>query len=282
MAEQRLDLPKPLLADETKAREAAGRKRTGRVGLAFSGGGIRSACFNLGILQALDERGLFGRIDYLSTVSGGGYLGSWLVSCLRENPDFKPSREGKEIGLFYLLNELVGTANSSDNYIYLSDGGHFENLGVYELIRRRCKWIIVGDGEQDGNYVFESLGGLVRKCWTDLGVRVDVQASNIKKAPDAEYNPAQFVLGTITYRGEEEPKTGTILYLKSSLSGKEPADVLQYHYQHKDFPHETTADQFFSESQFESYRKLGYFIADTALRDKPVREIMDAENTHNA
>ena len=97
MAEQWLDLPKRLLADETSAQEAAGRKRTGRVGLAFSGGGIRSACFNLGILQALDERGLFGRIDYLSTVSGGGYLGSWLVSCLRENRDFKPSREGTEI-----------------------------------------------------------------------------------------------------------------------------------------------------------------------------------------
>jgi hypothetical protein len=159
-------------------------------------------------------------------------------------------------------------------------GGTGLFLGLATLLHG--KWIIGGDGEQDGNYVFESLGGLVRKCWTDLGVEVDVEASKIKKAPDAAYNHVQFVLGTITYRGEEEPKTGHILYLKSSLSGEEPADVLQYHYQHKDFPHETTADQFFSESQFESYRKLGYFIADTALRDKFVREILDAAQTHNA
>lgn len=195
-------------------------------------------------------------------------LGWWVP-----NPGRPSGRYSPRFGLFYLLKELFGTATGSDNYIYLSDGGHFENLGAYELVRRRCKWIVIGDGEQDGNYAFESLGGLVRKCWTDLGVTVDVPVSKIRKAPGDEYNPARFVLGTINYQGDQEPRTGHILYIKSSLGGAEPPDVLQYHYQHKDFPHETTADQFFSESQFESYRKLGRSIAGAALNDVEVQGV---------
>jgi hypothetical protein len=55
----------------------------GLVGLAFSGGGIRSATFNLGVLQALADFDLLKRFDYLSTVSGGGYIGSWLTAWIR-------------------------------------------------------------------------------------------------------------------------------------------------------------------------------------------------------
>ena len=53
------------------------------IGLAFSGGGIRSATFNLGVLQALANANLLKKIDYLSTVSGGGYVGSFFTSMLR-------------------------------------------------------------------------------------------------------------------------------------------------------------------------------------------------------
>ena len=166
-------------------------------------------------------------------------------------------------GLGYLLQELFGTADDQSRYIYLSDGGHFENLGVYELIRRKCKWIIVGDGEQDENYVFNALGGLIRKCETDLGVTVNVNINTIKDrtGPGSEYHKAQFAVGEICYA---DGSKGRILYIKSSLGGDEPADILQYHYEHPAFPHESTADQFFHESQFESYRKLGRFIARTA------------------
>ena len=53
--------------------------------------------------------------------------------------------------------------------------------------------------------------------------------------------------------------------LVASLTGREPVDVLQYHAQHPDFPHETTADQFFDEAQWESYRRLGEFVGVTVL-----------------
>jgi hypothetical protein len=50
---------------------------SGLMGLCFSGGGIRSATFNLGILQGLVELNLLGCFDYLSSVSGGGYIHLW-------------------------------------------------------------------------------------------------------------------------------------------------------------------------------------------------------------
>ena len=59
------------------------------VGLAFSGGGIRSATFNLGILQGLASFRLLGAFDYLSTVSGGGYIGAWLAAWIRREGDLE-------------------------------------------------------------------------------------------------------------------------------------------------------------------------------------------------
>ena len=79
------------------------------VGLALSGGGIRSACIGLGILQALYRRGVLRHIDYLSTVSGGGYVGAYLTSFVSTrsdkkiewNPESKDGDPNKEKLPFY-------------------------------------------------------------------------------------------------------------------------------------------------------------------------------------
>ena len=57
-----------------------------RAGLCFSGGGIRSATFGLGVLQTLARLQLLNKFDYLSTVSGGGYIGSWLTAWIHRHP----------------------------------------------------------------------------------------------------------------------------------------------------------------------------------------------------
>src|SRR5262249_7773400 len=67
----------PRKADETATSRA---HRSQLMGLAFSGGGIRSATFNLGMLQSLARLNLLSKFDYLSTVSGGGYIGSWFIA----------------------------------------------------------------------------------------------------------------------------------------------------------------------------------------------------------
>lgn len=153
-------------------------------------------------------------------------------------------------------------------FVFLTDGGHIDNLGVYGLLRRRCKLIIAIDAEADPSMSFLSLIQLERFARIDLNVRIDLGWERIARyALDASGKPANgphVAVGTISYPplasgGERE--TGVLVYLKSSLSGDENDYVMSYAARHKKFPHETTADQLFSEEQFEVYRALGEHVA---------------------
>ena len=157
-----------------------------------------------------------------------------------------------------LLSELFAQTDARSQFINLSDGGHFENLGLYELIRRRCRYIIAGDGDQDKNYTFQSLGGAIRKCRADFGVEIEIDPKRIRAGT------THCVVGRIRY---PDAPDGWLLYLKASMTGDEPEDVMQYHASHPDFPHETTANQFFTESQFESYRRLGLHMVESAFEN---------------
>ncbi|MGC2108210.1 MAG: patatin-like phospholipase family protein [Candidatus Korobacteraceae bacterium] len=182
-----------------------------------------------------------------------------------------------------LTKELLGMTDDTSNYVYLSDGGHFDNMGLYELVRRRCYRILICDGEEDENYVFEGLGMAIRKCRIDFGV--EIQLSDLKELrlnKKTRCSSAHFATGTIRYPeaggGGPEWKDGEIIYLKSSLTGTakylapgetkpttlctEPADILNYKLQHPNFPHDTTLNQWFTESQFESYRRLGCHVVE--------------------
>lgn len=172
--------------------------------------------------------------------------------------------ESPKWGFWYLLKELFATTDDSNHFLYLSDGGHFENLAIYELVRRRCRFIIAGDAEQDGCFVFESLGGLIRKCRIDFNVEIDIDVSRIARRDSAGLSQGHCAIGRIRY---PEGFEGVLIYLKSSITGNEDEDVLQYARQNLAFPHESTGDQFFSESQFESYHKLGNHIALDCLAD---------------
>ena len=161
-----------------------------------------------------------------------------------------------------LLSELFGLTNRHSRYVYLSDGGHFENLGVYELVRRHCRYIVAVDAGEDGEYAFEDLGGLIRKCRIDFGVPIEIDVTAIQRQARSGRSRRHYVTGQIRYdRVDPQAKPGTLVYIKCSLTGNEPADVLNYAVGHPEFPHESTLDQFFGESQFESYRALGHHVA---------------------
>lgn len=166
------------------------------------------------------------------------------------------------LSLKELLSELLGMTTDDRSWVYLSDGGHFENLGLYELVRRRCRFIIACDAGQDGAVTFADLGNAIEKCRADFGVNIEIDLSRLRPATGSTFSASHCAIGTIRYdeRDPDDPP-GTLLYLKSSLTGDEPADVLRYASANPAFPHESTADQFFDESQFESYRALGYHIA---------------------
>jgi hypothetical protein len=215
-----------------------------------------------------------GPMAFLLTVFDGR-LGWWLGNPRRPGPSRK---SGPDFAWGYLFKELLGLTTGRSEYVNLSDGGHFENLGLYELVRRRCRYIIVGDGEHDPNTTFEALGSAIRRCRADFGVEIDIDPQPLRVVTGM--SKAHCVVGTIRYPEDEAgwtagltdgrfvPGTGNargwLLYLKSSVTGDEPADVLEYRSQHPEFPHQPTSDQFFSESQFESYRRLGlHVVSDT-------------------
>jgi len=190
---------------------------------------------------------------------------------------------------------------TAEEWWNLSDGGHFENLAGYELIRRRLPAIVLVDAECDPDYSYEGLANLVRKARVDFGAEIAfLDAAELDRtvlpairsqfasldglcrgrreagaAPGGEpplQEPARdgvslghAALARVRYAGEDKP-SGWLLYVKPSLTGDESADLLQYHRTHADFPHETTADQFFDEAQWESYRALGEHIADGLLQ----------------
>lgn len=170
------------------------------------------------------------------------------------------------LGLRYWYAELTGTADQDYPFVSLSDGGHFENLGIYELVRRRCALILASDAGADPKYAFEDLAEAMRKCYTDFGVEIRFENSRVDDIrPEGDKPSARhYAIGKILYPGGGTP--GTLVYWKASITADMPPDIMHYRRTRKDFPHESTADQFFDESQFESYRHLGYEVAMRSIR----------------
>jgi hypothetical protein len=203
-------------------------------------------------------------------------LGAWLPNpALAEQLKGEISRPGPKNSIAALISELRGSTHDRGEDIYLSDGGHFENLALYEMVRRRCRFILVSDGGADPSYSLKDLGNAVRKVKIDLDV--DIRFGKMHLSPrDKPLKPElqlAWAIGEVCYpeRGPDgERLKGQILYIKPSYFGESdglPVDVVAYARSSEKFPHESTADQFFSESQFESYRRLAEHFA-TELTDQ--------------
>lgn len=169
-----------------------------------------------------------------------------------------------------------GDKGKKSGFVFLTDGGHIDNLGIYELLRRRCRLIISIDAEADPNFNGASLvqverfaridlNVIIRMNWAPIGTRTLAASEEIrKKVLKAESGP-HVAIGLIDYPpapgGTGEREKAVLVYLKASLSGDENDYVTAYKALYPRFPHETTADQLFSEEQFEAYRALGEHIA---------------------
>ncbi|MEA2239318.1 MAG: hypothetical protein QOC81_4042 [Thermoanaerobaculia bacterium] len=177
--------------------------------------------------------------------------------------------------LIPLFSELTGNATDKSPWVYLSDGGHFENLALYEMVLRRCHNIVVSDGGADPKCTFEDLGNAIRKIRTDLGVPIDI--AEIKMFPrtkdGAPAKGGEYVaFGTIRYSAvDKNAVDGSLIYIKPGVYEGQyfPRDVYNYCQESIAFPHEPTSDQFFSESQFESYRALGRHAVNEICKNYP-------------
>jgi hypothetical protein len=154
------------------------------------------------------------------------------------------------------LKELLGNMTDREPFIYLSDGGHFENTGVYELLRRRCRVIIVSDASQDRSRGFRGLAYAVTLARMDLNTEIEFSESRNGTLP-----AGRVTVGRIIY---PDGANGIIVYIKPELCGDEPVDVASYARRHLTFPHDYTANQWFTEQQFEAYRKLGELSGEAA------------------
>ena len=178
------------------------------------------------------------------------------------------------VGPRYLLKEAFGSLNARASHVNLSDGGHIENLAIYQLLKRRCKFIIAVDGEADPKMAFNGLVTLMRFADIDMGITIKIGLDKIR-TDENRISQAHWTLGTIKYGlgddGEEE--IGHLLYIKLSLTGDETEYIRAYRRKNRAFPHQSTADQFFDETQFECYRALGEHIALGALDDEKIKRI---------
>lgn len=168
-------------------------------------------------------------------------------------------------GFWYLLSELFGYANEARDYVYLSDGGHFDNTGVYELIRRRCGTIVAVDAGADASRSYEDLSNMVRKCRVDFGAEINLDINQLGTTVEASLDSKGYSVGKIRYA---DGKSGIFIVIKPTLVQlvkTEGLDVYGYARAQDTFPQQSTLDQFFDESQFESYRALGKCIADEAM-----------------
>ena len=183
---------------------------------------------------------------------------------------------------FYLLRETLANTGTLGTYCYLTDGGHFDNTGLYALVERGCRYIVVCDCGADPAPSFEDIGTAVRRCRIDFGAELNLTINDFITAPNIQgTGTVQVAKGYITYQDEhlrllgldeQTQKHGTILWVKPTVTALSAADVRQYRRAHGDFPQQSTAEQWYDESQFESYRRLGY---ESALAAFPVADAFD-------
>ena len=171
------------------------------------------------------------------------------------------NQAGPKSALQSLVGEALGWTDDTNQYVYLSDGGHFENLGLYEMVLRRCHTIVAIDASADPKYQFDDLANAIRKIRVDLGIPIRFNKQlkfKTQSTPPTVAESVHCATAEICYTCVDgEGVNGTLVYLKPVLDHWQSLDVDQYKTANQDFPQQPTSDQFFDEAQFESYRRLG-------------------------
>jgi hypothetical protein len=236
-----------------------------------------------------------GSVSFLMTFLNLG-LGYWVNNPKKQSVLVEPNylRPG--------LKGLFGQGFDEDStFIQLSDGGHFDNTGLYELIRRKAKTILLSDAGADPECAFGDFANAVEKVRVDFGVNIkfedketdlaQMMADKTGTGPLYEkyrLSKKGFAIGAVEYpcdRSEckgtskrsgckgtgERPdceETGTLYYIKPELTPDLPADLYGYKSANPAYPHQSTTDQFFDETQFEAYRELGYRLAESMVASR--------------
>jgi hypothetical protein len=164
---------------------------------------------------------------------------------------------------------LFGSGTTENAFfIELTDGGHFDNTGLYELIRRRVRVIVLSQASQDVGYAMEDLANTIQRVRVDFGVHIRFTNEHypldvMRPASISAAVKRGWAVGSIKYPGTKT--LGILLYLQATPVSGMNADTVSYWRRNTDFPNQTTADQFFDEEQLEAYRELGMATAQNAI-----------------
>jgi len=196
-------------------------------------------------------------------------LGYWIVNPKHPKRFISP-------GFSCILREMTGASmTEAASWLNLSDGGHIENMGLHELLRRRCKFVVCVDGEADPDSTFPGQLTLIRQAQIDLGIQIEPRLDEIRPDPTSRTSKAHAQLFRIKYPTTVDGRpagTGLLLYLKLSLTGDEAELLKRYRHMNPDFPHQSTLNQFYDEEQFEAYRQLGVHVAQGVFADALLTE----------
>ena len=172
----------------------------------------------------------------------------------------------------YFLREMVGLNNLDAPFLYVTDGGHYDNLGLVELLRRKCKTIWCIDASGDQVNTFDTLGGALQTAEGELQISVeihpeaDMAPTAAKPASGPWYVKAPYCRGTITY---PDGQVGTLVVVKAGVPTNAPWSVTSFADQNPKFPCDPTLDQLYDADRFDAYRELGEFCVDEAIKTVP-------------
>lgn len=193
-------------------------------------------------------------------------LGVWVPNPRRLR--LPPAGESVEPSQFprprplYLLRELLGINTVNSQYLYVTDGGHYENLGLVELLRRGCTEIYVFDASNDD---FGAVGDAVSLARSELDVKVKLDYSTLRPDEQSGLSATDCVPAQIEFPDEPDMRAN-LYYARLTMTADAPADAVAYRGQDERFPHDPTTDQLYTDQRFEAYRALGAHAARTALQ----------------
>ncbi len=168
-------------------------------------------------------------------------------------------------GPYRLLREAFGRPSLSDRKLYVTDGGHYDNLGLLEALRRRPRQVIVIDASNDAANSFGALAEAIATARMDLGVEIAIDVSPLQ-ASGARRAGKAWVTGRATY--DDSDDVTEIVFLKAQLVPGLSWDVEHYARENPDFPRRSTSRQLFDEWDFEAYRELGHDLCERMLADR--------------
>lgn len=158
----------------------------------------------------------------------------------------------------FLFREITGSNHANSKFLYVSDGGHYENLGLVELLRRGCTEIYCMDAAGDKEDTFFTLGEALELARTELQVQIDIRPDALRPDPKTGRPTTDFAVGSFKY---PNGVLGILVYGKANVTDEAPWDVRAFREKDRRFPNHGTIDQFFDEQKFEAYRTLGYSTA---------------------